>query len=391
MTVETITRRPASRRTAAMLAVLLAALGVMLSPPNAPRAHADTGSFDPEMSVRIDTLQADGKLFTLFRDYEYADGTAYTIGNPNVSGTDDDFTIRPNDDGTFRLVNGTSSKCVDVSTGTYAGNISESDCGDTDAQKWYLQPESDTAPYNYLIRHVGDNKCMAPTTDVSELATVGVRDCIGGNRAQVWWVGAGLSHQQAQLRTMAIKYALTQFNSGSSTIPTATYKVDSSTTAALGAFQNVTAEGGRVINGTTENMDKQVSWSQTTGYTYTAGGSVTTTGGLTIGGENSPVKAQVEVAVQGNWSNSWKTDNTKGGFATIHIRPNEYGWFMRAQLTKQVTGTWTITNDVGNTFTGTGTATLPAKEGTDDKNSDLIGCSSDSTLQVCKDHDPGRA
>ncbi|MFI1302361.1 RICIN domain-containing protein [Streptomyces sioyaensis] len=377
-----------------MLTVLVAVLAVVLSPHNVRPAHADTGSTSSEIAVHVENDLA----LLLRRAEEYADGTDTSVVydlQPYRSQTEQDltnqeFAIAPNDDGTFRLINRTSRKCVVVSTGVHAGDLSDSDCSDADAQKWYLQPVRDTVyeGHAYLIRHVGDDKCMEPTVGVTESAMVGVRDCTPNNVAQSWSLG---TENDGQLRTMAIKYALKQFDAKSSVIPRADYKADDSETATLGDFQNVTAGGGRIVNGTSEIMDKQVNWSQTTSYTYTAGGAVTTTAGITFGSKDGPVQGKFEVAIQGNWSNSWRTGNTQGGSATIHIRPNQYGWFLRAQLTKKVTGTWTFTSDVGYSWTGLGTATVPAKDGTDSKNSDLIGCSSDSELPVCKDHDPGRA
>ncbi|MFE0379808.1 RICIN domain-containing protein [Streptomyces inhibens] len=388
MTVEMTPRRPGPRMTAAALAVPVAALGIVLSPLNAPAAHADTGSTGAEIPVSISTSAQNGTL-ALRRDYEYAGGTVYDLANGDDS-ANQKFKIAPNDDGTFRLINGTSSKCVDMSSATYPDDLSESDCGDADAQKWYLQPVSDAAADTgrYLIRHVGDNKCMKPLYSVNTASTVGVRDCSRDDTTQNWSLASGT--EDAQLRTLATKYALKQFDTRSSVIPTAEYKVDESTTATLGDFQNVTVDpSGQGVNYTTDTMDKRIDWSQTTGYTYTAGGSVTTTAGVSFG-KDGAVQGKIDVAIQGNWSNSWKTDNTQGGAQTITIKPNEYGWFLRAQLTKRVTGTWTITNDLGNSWTGAGTATVPAKEGTDSKNSALVGCTSDSAQQLCKDHDPGR-
>ncbi|MFF4425761.1 RICIN domain-containing protein [Streptomyces sp. NPDC001549] len=389
MTVGMIPHSPGPRTTAAVLAVPVAALGFVLSPLTTSAAHAGVGSTGAEIPVRISASGGTSDL-ALRRNYAYADGTVYDLAKVSDS-TDQQFKIEPNDDGTFRLVNGTSNQCVDVSTGTYAGDLSESNCSGADEQKWYVQPVSDAwgDGGNYLIRHVGDNRCIVPTTDVSAFATAGVRDCSRGNTAQNWKLSYGGS-ESAQLRTLATKYALKQFDAKSDVISTADYKVDDSTTATLGDFRNVTPDGGRVVNGTSENIDKQMNWSQTTGYTYTAGGSVTTTAGVSFG-KDGAVQGKIDVAIQGNWSNSWRTDNTQGGSVTIHIKPNQYGWFLRAQLTKKVTGTWTITNDLGNSWTGVGSATVPAKEGTDSKGSDMIGCSSDTTLQVCKDHDPGRA
>ncbi|BDH13399.1 RICIN domain-containing protein [Streptomyces hygroscopicus] len=389
MTVEMTPRSPGPRMTAAVLAVPVAALGIVLSPLNAVAAHADTGSIAAEIPVSISTSAQNGSLALRWGN-EYAGGTTYDLWNKDDS-AQQKFKIVPNEDGTFRLVNGNSSKCLDLSSATYPDDLSESGCGDTDAQKWYLQPVSGDAADagTYLIRHVGDNKCMKPLHSMGTASIIGARECSRGDATQNWVLAAGT--EDAQLRTLATVYALKQFDNKSSVIPMADYKVDGSTTATLGDFQNVTADGGRIMNGTSEIMDKQVNWSQTTGYTYTAGGSVTTTAGVTFGPKDGPVQGKVDVAIQGNWSNSWRTDNTQGGSATIHIKPNHYGWFLRAQLTKKVTGTWTITNDLGNSWTGAGTATVPAKDDTDSKSSDLIGCSSDSAQQVCKDHDPGRA
>lgn len=391
MTTEMTPRSPGRRMTAAVLAVPVAALGIVLLPPNTPAAQADAKSTGEELSVNIATSEEHGSLRLRWGN-TYAGGTTYDLWDKNDS-AEQKFKIAVNDNGTFRLINSSSGKCLDLSSASNPNDVSESDCGGTDAQNWYLQPTADAATRagEYVIRHVGDNRCMKPLFSAQRGSIVGVGDCSRGDTTQNWTL-SGYGTEDAKLRTMATVYALQQFDARSSVIPTAEYKVDNSTTATLGAFRNVTMEGGVSANGTTDMLDKQVNWSQTSSYTYTAGGSVTTTAGVTFGPEKGPVQGRVDVAIQGNWSNSWRTDTTKGGADTLHIKPNQYGWFMRAQLMKTVTGTWTITNDLGNTWTGAGTATVPAVDKTDgDKNvSVLLACSSDSTNQTCKDNDPGR-
>ncbi|GAA5611289.1 hypothetical protein CP981_01385 [Streptomyces platensis] len=384
MTIARQSDRPGIR----VIGAVLSTLAMATSPLVAAPAQADTASDAEPFVVNLFTPDPSGTFgsFDLVRDSEYEGGTVYSL-QAGDSKPEHDFTVEPGEDGKFRLKNSASGQCLAKvpQDGTYPGDLTESACGETNAE-WYVQPASNS---RYRIRHVEDDLCLS-VPEVSRFAPGRVETCSGDNRAQIWGIG-GRINRPDQLNAMATRYALKQFDEHSSVIPSATYKVDGATTATVGRIEKVSV-GPPAKNGTSRDMDQSMNWTQTTGYTYTAGGSVTTTAGITVGGEKSPVSAQFSVAVQGNWSNSWSTSETDGGFVTIHIPPGEYGWIARGQLTKTVTGTWTITNDMGETWTGYGTGTVPAKDGTDGRHSSFQGCTSDvkDKYAECQQTDPGR-
>ncbi|MEW9520455.1 RICIN domain-containing protein [Streptomyces tubercidicus] len=401
MTVVLIQRSPVLRKIATLLPVPLTALAIAVSPMGAGTAHAD----DSTANSALTGLWLSGEVFSganyLSLATDSSDNgvelvTAYTPSDGS-SPASMSWNFLPNSNGSFRIQNASSNKCVDFNTDD---NLNQWDCNGHDNQSWYLQPSEKGAP-SYIIRNVKNDKCMDISrggvgTDPGTV--VGLWDCGTGYDNQRWGAEFGnprtsekpVGPAHSAFADLAAKYALTQFGAGAGAIESATYKVDDSTTATLGEFKNVTNEGGTAVNYTSDTMDKQVNWNQTTGNTYTAGGSVTTTAGISFGPKEGPVQGRVDVAIQGNWSNSWSSTTAKGGSETIHIKPNQYGWIMRAQLTKSVTGTWTLTNDLGTTWTGAGSATVPAQEGTDDKRSAVVGCTSDSTAEICKQNDPGR-
>ncbi|MFE6738285.1 hypothetical protein [Streptomyces tubercidicus] len=366
-------------------------------------AHADTADGAKPFTVGLSFPDATHGTVYLERGRVNPDSSVgqYRLREADNLAPKQLFTVEPAKDGRFHLKNQESDQCLlkapEDEYPDFPQDVADkSTCNDTTNTEWYVQ-QVGKAGHKFLIRHVDDDLCMAPYPAPTEGkridAIARLVTCNAGDFEQRWFIstkpGDDTDTVLGNLSALATRYALKQFDAQSSVITSAKYEPDSTAKATLGPIQNATT-GAPAKNGTTSDMDLQVNWSQTTSYTYTAGGSVTTTAGINVGGEKSPVSAEFSVAVQGNWSNSWRTDQTQGGSTTIHIRPGTYGWIARGQLTKAVTGKWTITNDLGDTWIGYGTAVIPAKDGTDGQNSITIGCTSDGQDPSCRATDPGR-
>ncbi|MFG2485014.1 RICIN domain-containing protein [Streptomyces virginiae] len=303
------------------------------------------------------------------------------------------WSFLPNKDGSFLIRNDKTLKCIDFNTDN--GHLVEPvycDAGNR-KQNWYLQPSDVQARWpRYILRNVSNNKCMdvygGHTGDGSP---VGLWDCKNRYDNQAWTVTDQDPHgTDTKLKALATRYALTQRDASSTVIPSATYEVDESKSSAAvrTQFKDVTV-GPPVYNGTTDPVDKQINWNQTTTSSYTTGGSVTATVGMEVK-EAGPLEVTVSasVAVAFNWSKTDTTSKTEGGFITMHIKPGEVGWIMGAGVTKRVVGTWTVVNDLGTKWTGEGTANVPVPDGADGLKSLQIPCTSDSTVKICQDNLP---
>ncbi|MFE7544735.1 RICIN domain-containing protein [Streptomyces platensis] len=287
-----------------------------------------------------------------------------------------------NGNGSFTIRNNESGKCLDATVDQNWSRVSQADCNVGDSQNWYIQPSGDA----YVIRHVKDDRCIDMVDGHTSPGTeVQIHPCAknwqGEADAQKWRLPEA---DGSVLSALATKYALKQINEKSTAVSGA-YRPDSTSEAALGKAERVSDV---IDNKTTEPMTKERAWTQTTGYTYTNGGSVTTTASVEVGGEDSVVKATFSLAVMGKWENSWMNSSTASDKYTMTIKPYTYGWMTRAPLVKKVTGTWVFSTDRDTQWWGDGTATAPAKDGTDGKSSHLVACSSDSTDPYCKETDP---
>ncbi|MEW9517403.1 RICIN domain-containing protein [Streptomyces tubercidicus] len=215
MIIELKRRGPGLRGIAAMLATTLAGLGIVMFPLTETAAHADTGSSGDISAVITARDQNNGSL-NLARNVpqqcntlniatdpydpvgtpagpqtctpgspEY-DFTNITDSSPKPVGSwswNQQFKILPNADGTFRLKSN-DGPCINADA---SGNLTDSSSDCSNADKWNLQPPSDATSGYSLIRHVGDNKCLAPKEGaVSQNSNPGVVDCDGTKTAQQW-------------------------------------------------------------------------------------------------------------------------------------------------------------------------------------------------------------
>ncbi|MEU8785012.1 RICIN domain-containing protein [Streptomyces sp. NPDC048637] len=380
--IDATSRRPLRTVAASIPLALIVALPVLSAGP----AHAASPNALLGISMSTAHHGVDLQVGVPY-DAEYWTDAKIERGGANSTWS---FGINPQtNDGRFAIRNDSLTACLDFNTDN--NHVVENSCDwKNSKQNWYAQP-SDIGGDYFVIRNVNNDKCMA-TVGGTDNPVVGLEDCAKGDKEQAWLMSSksGSESPQPMLSELAVKYGLSQFDRKSSVIKSATYEVTGETTAKLGNYENVTV-GGVTENLTTEIMDAAVAWAQTTGTTYTVGGDVTYTTGASMGFELGPVKATVQssLAVGVNWSTATRQDQTLTSTRTIHIKPGTYGWIMRAQLEKTVRGPWTITNDMGTTWTGLGTATVPVEK-VDGMESKVTGCTSDSKDPICTKSDPGK-
>ncbi|WP_432143644.1 RICIN domain-containing protein [Streptomyces sp. bgisy084] len=195
-----------------VLAALIAALGIVIAPLPTAIAHADSGSSDIYVSIspRNDSglsfkhippmVCKDPEHVAPWEDGGIPDGNAFPpcrqVGpnslqlapaateqlGPSNAKSNQQFTIVPASDGWFNLQLTDQGSVVCLAEPS-SGLFNEQPCPTSGT--WTLQPASDATNY-FLIRHVGDNMCIAPSGDVSSGTLVGVSACDGGNTKQQW-------------------------------------------------------------------------------------------------------------------------------------------------------------------------------------------------------------
>ncbi|BDH12686.1 RICIN domain-containing protein [Streptomyces hygroscopicus] len=422
----TAPRQPHFRAPAMVLAVQLAAIGLVVAPSNTAEAQAADACSPPLncsydigeiVSVKpVDTWwtdrRKDGANSAYYED-GYGNGRLHLEASPGQAANGDPanksvqnndagriqtrdagdgsqvpnrekWQFATNSDGTFRIVNKDSGQCMDATVDHAWSRVAQAGCNYGSSQNWYIQPAGSA----YVIRHVDDDRCIdmvnghtSPGTEV-QIAPCS-KDWDPASDAQKWRLPGADGKVLGQLAT---DYALKQVNAKSPVI-SARYHAASEEKATLGKIERVSYP---VKNDTSTAMKRSVNWSQTSQYTYTNGGSVTTGVSVELGGKDSFVHARFSTEVTGTWGNAWMNNTTTADNQEITIQPGKSGWFARAQLMKTVTGSWVLTTDRDTEWWGDGTATLPAREGTDDQTSRLTACETGSTDPACVATDPGK-
>ncbi|MEV4872083.1 RICIN domain-containing protein [Streptomyces syringium] len=363
-------RSPAYRLICLALGICSVALGIVISPISTGQAHASQ-------------YLGETKLFSHWTDSSGASWQVTPSGSTVGSGMQltkvewpyrqHPYSVHSHPDGTITITERDNGLCLDI--GTSSEQLILNTCNNSSSQSWYLQYHQALGAGVVRIRHTNDDKCMNIWGgDTKNYAKIGLYGCQAyregsGGHLDLWHVDPRPEYQQ-----VADQRALMMFDRHSTAVPSAQFQYGSSTLAGAGPAEMVSVAWH---NNTSAPSQQTLGWSDTTGYTYTNGGSVTATLGLEFGGEKSPVKASFSVAVTGYWGNAWSTSQTVSSSSTFTVNPGQVGWVARGQLLKSATGTWTIKNDVGDTWTATGVATVPVANGTDGKGSQVALCTSD--------------
>ncbi|WP_330479592.1 RICIN domain-containing protein [Streptomyces platensis] len=394
-----------------LLSIVLTGLGITASPLVAGTAQAAGPQCD-ETSVLgcldLASTISSGTMFHLGLENEGSseNGTRIYARKGDAAG---EWRFRVNEaDGTFQIVNNGTGKCVEAKHGNDGPQPVLWDCTGADVQKFYVHKENDQGEgdyrSNYRIRSVSDNWALeAQRNAQSDPGPATFRPAYRTAAGQVWYAAAMKNSTSTlptgELDRIATLHTLKQFDANSSAIKEAKYSItDSTQKATLGDYQLVSIssdKGGSSPYCSNHsgpsggNMTCGFSWQQsvadTIGSSHTAGISAT------VGtNSKSPVAASTTATYSHTWSESKTTTATSGSNVTIDIPPGQTAWLARAMAFKTVTGTWTITNDIGVTWTGQGTSTKPI-EGIDGQSSDLAKCTTDSTNPGCKATAPGAA
>ncbi|MEV5486127.1 MULTISPECIES: RICIN domain-containing protein [Streptomyces] len=369
MIVQPRSPRAWRRGSAALVTLALVSLAVGASPLATGTAYADGETATSRLSISPSEPQAAGGPMELAFFTEMTELRVLDKAVPH------NWSLLPNRDGSFAIRSEYNGECVDVNNDD---NLTRSSCDTSNGkQNWYLQGNGGDG---YRIRNVTNNKCM----DVRELQSpvigkVGLGDCGQGNKKQIWHLSpAQPGGTGPTVADLAAEYALKQCSSQSNIVKSCDYKVESDSTATIAPYKSVS---DKVFNYSTTPANRAIAWSQTISETDMVGGSITISSEQ--GFDVKMVAVKVSQAISAHYSHSWQQSSTVSDTNTITVNPNQYSWAIRGQLMKTVTGKWTFTNDLGEKWSGDGTATVPAVKGTDDKDSALLLCTSDNKKPEC--------
>lgn len=131
-----------------------------------------------------------------------------------------------------------------------------------------------------------------------------------------------------------------------------------------GGFHKVSEN---LFNCSSSNATQSVTWSDTVGSSDSLGVSVTTGG---------KIAGIVDLSVTASYNHSWSTSHSESSSLTMTVQPGEVGWISRAQVMRQVSGTWQTHYDSpkwGHYYWYFGdTITSPAANGTDGVTNALV-------------------
>ncbi|WP_432134363.1 MULTISPECIES: hypothetical protein [unclassified Streptomyces] len=134
--------------------------------------------------------------------------------------------------------------------------------------------------------------------------------------------------------------------------------------AYLGGFHKVS---DHLYNCSSSTATQSVTWNDTVGSSDSLGVSVTTGG---------KIAGIVDLSVTASYNHSWSTSHSESSSLTMTVRPGEVGWISRAQVMRQVSGTWQTHYDSpkwGHYYWFFGdTVTSPAPNGTDGVTNSLV-------------------
>ncbi|MEU3992996.1 ricin-type beta-trefoil lectin domain protein [Streptomyces platensis] len=340
-------------------------LAVGASPLATGTAYADDNTAISRLSISPSEPQgAHGPMQLAIGD---SDGLAVVDGELPHG-----WNLLPNKDGSFAMRMDPLMKCADVNNDFLTRVPCDKSKG---TQNWYLQGNDGDG---YRIRNVSNNKCM-DVREVKNYGKVGLWDCGQGSKNQIWHLSpAQPGGTGPTVADLATEYALKQCSSQSSIVKSCDYEVTGDEKATVAPVKIVRP---RQKNSSTSVAQRTITWTDTSTRTHTVGGSITIT--AEIGVNIAVVNAKVSNAISAHYSHTWTDQTTVSDAKTIDVNPGEYSWAVRGQLMKKITGKWTFTNDVGEKWSGSGTALQPVPDGTDDAKEVMAYCTSDSPDPEC--------
>ncbi|WP_432012203.1 RICIN domain-containing protein [Streptomyces cucumeris] len=335
-----------------MAACLALALAAVLPLLTAPTASADNAAAVTGQTFRTQLTPPD----------ESGDASALTWSDDSSNLVIDqtpsaaNWSLDPGADGSFLIRNEKDGNCIDFTdSDTYNLGPAPCDSG-SEQQRWYLELTYGTTT---LIRNAATDECLDVSgEDNADGSEVIAYSCNNAAANQNWSPG----QWNAAMGDLLTQYSLKRCAAGDTAL-TCTYAQESDSHAALGPEKCVSTlydntEGSKGATPT-------VAFADTTGWSNTVGGSVTVSAEFGI---EKFIISKVTTAVSVNYSHQWIGQKTTTQTYPYTVQKGEWGWLTRAQLMKTVTGTWTFSNG-DETWSGEGTSTIPAMDGTDGEQS----------------------
>lgn len=155
--------RTSWRRTAAVIALLCAAVGITASPA---AAREEGGASATALLQLTFSNVSNGKLLDV-QGGNYDDNAVISVNPAPGAATTWRINTGTSLGSGFAIVNTTTGKCMDLTTVRY--QLRQQPCDGRASEQWYFQPVAGSAQKAFRIRQVGDNSCLTvqipPNTD----------------------------------------------------------------------------------------------------------------------------------------------------------------------------------------------------------------------------------
>ncbi|MED1782832.1 RICIN domain-containing protein [Brevibacillus fortis] len=392
------------KRLMRMLSAVMTLLVCMSVLWNGTAANATTQPTVPDSMQPMELgplmIQTSYNLYLDIWRGEVGDGNKLTLWQ-NSGGDNQKWKLAVASDGTFQIKSVLNpAYCVDYVWWYDASQAKNRKVtaikfcsGTANSQKFFIQPTGNSVPGEwdkFVIRSVeADTDCLdvkGGNFSNGEWALIyGCHNPVTENQRWLLVPTGGLGDISSTLRRLADFRALKMYDDSSPRVPSITYTSSTTPQTILSPFKPVS---DMTWNGTTSTTDYTINWSTALTSQSTFGVSQSTK--ITLGtGKDSPVNFQIEQTVGTNWSWMSSTQTSTGGSYKMTIKPSTGGWMIRSQLVNQITGKFTISNDLGTTWTTEEmTSTIPLTDGANNQSSVLVACTTDSTDSKCQNNRP---
>lgn len=246
------------------------------------------------------------------------------------------------------------------------------------AQSWILSPGTDGG---YWIRSLATGRCMDVKSGVydtphADRAPVQMKMCGGFDHQSIQITGAS----EALLTDIMTQAALKSCNEASLHLVTCEYVQGTVKQARLDAPQLVSGysyNDGSLASTLTLGWNASKTVTQSVQSTYSVGSTLTF--------NFDPFGS---IAATAGWSlattEGWSDLSGTSGSMAISVPPRSFGWIVRAQVVREVTGTWRFrAENSDKSWEAAATSVISAKEGTGGVSSILVSCDSTSTSPAC--------
>ncbi|BDH12701.1 RICIN domain-containing protein [Streptomyces hygroscopicus] len=312
-------RRSGLHRTFAVLIAVLAVtfgLATQAGTAQAGTARADDGSGLNGLTFS----SANGGRNLDVQNGNTGDGV-FIVTN-SAPGYHQKWTVGPQADGSFTLVNDATGKCIEAGS-----PLKQRSCSGSSGLRWYFQPVSGTSD-TFMVRNAGDNKCidvvLAAQYDDAWTQSYGCN----GSKAQQWKIPS--SATGAALKA-AVDYASKRCQKDATTCSWTKGSQAPAEPLPKQCISPVWYNGTEAPVPWTFSLNTSTGWSSQLGVSFESG----------IGtGAASPVQTSVSLTISGQVTYDLRKD--LGNSLMITVPTHHYGWVALSELATKVTGEWTF-------------------------------------------------